>query len=225
MARVAKRRPPRPDATKALLHGNCVVSQPGHPRYPSAVGTRDSHDRPSASFESSRYGVGFLGGSPARSAGFLRSVPLRCCRLRLEACARTRSRARSRANAASASRSSAMAIVGQQRWDLILDQHEARALGGREFLRPRRGVRETREELAAPRDPLDAHAESPLRLACHGVRVHLGERLARDHHVAAWRRSAPGVRRCVQQPRPARLPVRPDAADPSLSFAPWGAGS
>src|SRR5688500_7466272 len=46
MARVAKRRPPRPDATKALLRGNCVVSQPGHPRYPSAVGTRDSQDRP-----------------------------------------------------------------------------------------------------------------------------------------------------------------------------------
>ena len=39
MARVAKRRPPDPGATKALLHGNCVVSPPAHPLYPSAVGT------------------------------------------------------------------------------------------------------------------------------------------------------------------------------------------
>jgi hypothetical protein len=46
MARGARPRPPRPDATKAVLQGNCVVSQPGDPRYPSAVGTRDSQDRP-----------------------------------------------------------------------------------------------------------------------------------------------------------------------------------
>src|ERR687889_305243 len=46
MARAAKRRPLRPGATKALLHGDCAVSQPGHPLYPSAVGTRDSQDRP-----------------------------------------------------------------------------------------------------------------------------------------------------------------------------------
>src|SRR5262245_32506680 len=32
--------------TKAILQSNCVVSQPGHPRHPSAVGTRDSQDRP-----------------------------------------------------------------------------------------------------------------------------------------------------------------------------------
>ena len=35
-----------PGRHERLLHGNCVVSQPGHPLYPSAVGTRDSHDRP-----------------------------------------------------------------------------------------------------------------------------------------------------------------------------------
>jgi len=35
-----------PGRHEALLQGNRVASQPGHPRYPSAVGTRDSRDRP-----------------------------------------------------------------------------------------------------------------------------------------------------------------------------------
>lgn len=64
MARVARLRPLRPHATKAFLQGNCVVSEPGHPRYPSADGTRDSQDRPHHRRTIS--GDGHLSSAPAR---------------------------------------------------------------------------------------------------------------------------------------------------------------
>ena len=85
-----------------------------------------------------------------------------------------------------------VAVVSEQQRNVVLHKYEPRALGAREFLAMRGCVRETREELTAARDPLDADAEPPLRLLS-GERagVHFRERLTRDDHIAASDKQRP----------------------------------
>ena len=78
-----------------------------------------------------------------------------------------------------------VAVVSEQRRNVVLHKYEPRLLGGREFLATRGCVRETREELTAARDPLDADAKPPLRLLGERAGVHFRERLTRDDHIAA----------------------------------------
>ena len=59
-------------------------------------------------------------------------------------------------------RMESVAVVSEQRRNVVLDEYEPRVLGVREFLAMRGCVRETRKELTAARDPLDADAKPPL---------------------------------------------------------------